>query len=96
MPENNNNTPRRLPQNPKYVAMETAATILVIIGAILAARHVRMAVIAIIFVVAAILFLVSAVMNIQNIKAQQNQMRELENKKQEDSGVVENSPKDSK
>lgn len=96
MPENHDNTPRRLPQNPKYVAMETAATILVIIGAILAARHVRMAVIAIIFVVAAILFLVSAVMNIQNIKAQQNQMRELENKKQEDSGVVENSPKDSK
>lgn len=96
MSENNGNAPRKLPQNPKYVAMETAATILVIIGAILAARHVRMAVIAIIFVVAAILFLVSAVMNIQNIKAQQNQMRELENKKQEDSEVVENSPKDSK
>lgn len=96
MPENKDNAPRKLPQNPKYVAMESAATILVIIGAILAARHVKMAVIAIIFVVAAILFLVSAVMNIQNIKAQQNQMKELEEKKKEESEVVENSPKDSK
>lgn len=98
MAENNNApAPKKLPQNPKYVAMETAATILVIIGAILAARHAAMALIAVIFVVAAILFLVSALMNIQAIRAQQSQMKNLEEKdKNKDSGVVETRPKDSK
>lgn len=94
---NSSNTPKKLPQNPRYVAMETGATILVIIGAILAARHASMAMVAIIFVVAAILFLVSAMMNIQSIKAQQKQMDQLEkSKKDDESGVVETRPRNSK
>lgn len=97
MAEPNSNAPRKLPQNPRYVAMETAATILVIVGAILASRHASTALIAVIFVVAAILFLVSALMNIQAIRAQQNQMKDLEeHENPKDSDVVETRPKDSK
>ncbi len=93
---NSSNTPKKLPQNPRYVAMETGATILVIVGAILAARHASTALVAVIFVVAAILFLVSALMNIQSIKAQQNQMDQLEKKQDKDSNVVETRPRNSK
>ena len=78
---NNGGTPSRLPQNPKYVALETIATILVIVGAILAYRHVAMALVAVVFVAAAIFFLVSALMNIRAIKAQQAQMEQLKSEK---------------
>ncbi len=65
--------PQKLRQDPKYVAMESLATILVIVGAVLAGKG-NTAAMAIVFVIAAFLFLIAALLNIGSIKAQRAQM----------------------
>ncbi|MDD5886125.1 MAG: hypothetical protein PUC71_01195 [Oscillospiraceae bacterium] len=72
--------PKKVKQNKVYVTLETLATILVIIGAVLASKGGHTALMAVVFVAAAILFLISALMNISTIKAEHAQMDQAEHR----------------
>lgn len=80
--------PQKLRQDPKYVAMESLATILVIVGAVLAGKG-NTAAMAIVFVIAAFLFLIAALLNIASIKAQRAQMEQAEREHEEKKEEVE-------
>ncbi len=69
--------PEKIKQNKNYVAMESLATVLVIVGAILAGKGGHGGLVAILFVIAALLFLVAALMNISTLRAQNKQMDTL-------------------